>query len=66
MSRCKACNKQLLDSEFRVPGIDDDGYCSECRFISDNAYFLDDREYQFETLTEIPVYVENYMNTVDN
>lgn len=65
MSRCKACDTVFHDSEFSsTKGLEED-LCSYCRFISSNPNYLSDKEYQFESITEIPVYVENYRNTVD-
>jgi len=62
--RCKACNIPFADSDFTPKRRKDDGYCSYCRFVSDNPFVLSDREYQFESITEVPSYVENYYNTV--
>lgn len=65
MSRCKACDIPFTDTDFRVPGINDDGYCSYCRYVSDNPYSLEFHEYQFESITEVPIFIENYQNTID-
>lgn len=62
MSRCKACNTPFSGSSFHNESED---LCSYCRFISNNPQFCDIREYQFESITEVPVYVENYKNTID-
>lgn len=61
MSRCKACNTPFTDSDF--DGNED--LCSYCRFIAKNPNFSLAREYQFESITEVPVYLENYKNTID-
>lgn len=63
--RCKACDCIFSESDFlSKSGVDND-LCSYCRFVSDNPNYLSQREYQFEFLTEVPNYVENYKNTID-
>lgn len=65
MARCKACNTPFSESDFVNPRGMDEELCSYCRFVSDNPNYLSQKEYQFESLTEVPVYLENYENTVD-
>lgn len=65
MSRCKACDTQFSDSDFsRADGSEED-MCSYCRYVSSNPFGYSSREYQFEYITEVPIYVENYHNTID-
>lgn len=62
MARCKACDTPFSDSDFSTDGED---LCSYCRFVSESPFVLNTKEYQFESITEVPVYVENYKNTID-
>jgi len=65
MSRCKACDVLFTDSNFiNSEGFEED-LCSYCRYLCRSLESSIIHEYQFESLTEIPVYVENYQNTVD-
>lgn len=65
MARCKACDTAFNDSGFDGASNYQEDLCSHCRFVSKNPSFFNTKEYQFESITEIPVYVENYHNTVD-
>lgn len=62
MARCKACDTPFSESDF---SDEHQELCSYCRFVSDNPNYLSQREYQFESITEVPIYVENYENTLD-
>lgn len=64
MARCKACDTPFTESDFTSSKGEDQDLCSYCRFVADNPNYLSQREYQFESLTEVPVYIENYENTV--
>ena len=59
MARCKACDKVFSENDFG------EVLCAYCRYVSDNPSNFDMKEYQFEEITEVPVYVEIYYNTVD-
>ena len=66
MSRCKACDTLFKESNFIRPDTNtEEDLCSYCRYVSTSPFFYEEREYQFQSLTEIPVYIENYNNTVD-
>lgn len=64
MARCRACDTPFNDRGFPGDGEVED-LCSYCRFVSSHPDYYSMKEYQFENITEIPVYVENYENTVD-
>lgn len=65
MARCKACDTPFNDSDFIGTLSEQEDLCSACRFVSKNPNFFYTREYQFESITETPIYIENYQNTVD-
>lgn len=65
MARCRACDTPFNDSDYVGIATQHEDLCSHCRFVSKNPNFFHTKEYQFESITEIPIYVENYQNTVD-
>lgn len=65
MARCKACDTPFNDSDYVGNITQQEDLCSHCRFVSKNPSYFTTKEYQFESITEIPIYVENYQNTVD-
>lgn len=65
MSRCKACDAIFSDSDFIKSGGFREDLCSYCRSLSIFPENYSLREYQFESITEMPVYIENFENTVD-
>lgn len=66
-SRCKCCDIKLGWRDFRVEQEDgtEEDLCSSCRSIAFYPDCCDTREYQFESFTEKPVFIERTSFTDD-